>query len=88
MPRNEALELVKTLRKLLDQVDPKYIKWESLKKEMDDLIAKEEARPVHKPNKPAKIRSLNCAKKPKKGGVKDKKDGLPDGLNYSITSLK
>lgn len=63
--RNEALELVRSLRKLLDQVDPQYIKWESLKKEMDSLIAKEEQREAHKP-KPIK------EKAPKKGGNKDK----------------
>lgn len=65
--RNEALELVKSLRKLLDQVDPKYIKWESLKKEMDSLIAKEEQREAHKP-KPIKEKA---PKKTKKGGNRE-----------------
>lgn len=66
--RNEALELVKSLRKLLDQVDPQYIKWDNLKKEMDELIAKEEQREKRQP-KPIKEKA---AKKTKKGGNKKK----------------
>jgi len=82
MPRNEALELVKSIRRLLDTVDPRYIHWDTLKREMDELIAREEARP-----QPVRVVVKKVTTKPKKGGNKKGHDGLPEGLDYTSKGL-
>ena len=79
MAKNEALELVKTLRKILDTADPRYVNWDKIKREMDALIAREEARP-------RPIRMAPPKKdKPKKGGNRKKRD--TGDLDYSTKTL-
>lgn len=84
--KNEALELVKSLRKLLEQVkDPQHIDWERLKKEMDELIAKEEARPQPKPIRVAAKKKVVV--KPKKKGGRDRDTVRVGGLEYGPPHL-